>query len=145
MLFRSMKSKLSLFVFLLTLTVPLAGQSTGSSVFSKSFHSNGKSRVYLELPGVIDLKVWDNPNIRIEFTVSTNLNTATVNELANAGRYNLVAKPLDELLVIQAPNMQKVLKVKGQELKETITYQVFVPKSMEVEMRNTMAMAAVQK
>jgi hypothetical protein len=69
-----------------------------------------------------------------------------LNELANIGRYNLVAKPEGDVLSVTAPNLQKQLKVKGQELKESLIFVVFVPKDLEVEsLPATVALAEVKK
>lgn len=133
------------FLFLLVLSCSAAAQSSGKT-FSKSFNTDGKPKVALDLPGEVDLKVWDNPSIRIEISVSLpdGTNSAMLNELANVGRYNLVAQSQDELLLITAPNLQRQVKVKGQELKESLSFVVYVPKKMEVEMRNAALLAAAK-
>ncbi len=138
-----MMTRTTTFLFLLVLSCSAAAQSSGKT-FSKSFNTDGKMKVALDLPGEVDLKVWDNPSIRIEISVTLpdGTNSAMLNELANVGRYNLVAKSEEELLLITAPNLQRQVKVKGQDLKESLSFVVYVPKKMEVEMRNAALLAA---
>ena len=117
------------------LALSISAQTTAEKKFNKSFNTANKGTVRLELPGTIDLKVWDNPSIRFEISVSLPTgNGPMLNELANIGRYNLTSKPEGDVLVINAPNLQKQLKVKGQELKESLNFVVFVPKNLQVEM-----------
>jgi hypothetical protein len=132
-----MTNRLTLLLALLALSLTVAAQSTGKT-FSKSFSASGKDQITLDLPGSIDLKVWNNPTIRVEISVSlASGNDAMLNELANVGRYNLVTKPNGPTgLLMQAPNLQKQVRIKGQELKELVTYVVFVPKDFSVELPN---------
>lgn len=133
------------FFFLLVLSCSAAAQSSGKT-FSKSFNMDGKTQVALDLPGEVDLKVWDNPALRIEISVTLpeGTNSAMLNELANVGRYNIVAKPEGDALVITAPNLQKQVKLKGQELKEALSFVVYVPRKIEVQMRNAALLAAAK-
>lgn len=128
--------------FLLVLAFSATAQTTGKTFF-KSFNTDGMGLVALDLPGTVDLKVWDNPSLRIEISVSLpdGANISMLNELANVGRYNLVAKTEGGALVITAPNLQKQVRVKGEELKEIFSFVVFVPKKMEVELRNAQTVA----
>ncbi|MCC7504757.1 MAG: hypothetical protein IT259_05635 [Saprospiraceae bacterium] len=135
----------STFLFLLALSASVAAQNAGKT-FSKSFNTDGKQILALDLPGEVDLKVWDNPSIRIEISVSLpdGTNPAMLNELANVGRYNLTAKPEGDALLIVAPNLSRPVKVKGQDLKEALVFVVYVPKKMEVELRNAALLAAAK-
>jgi hypothetical protein len=133
--------------FAISLLVPALSASAQSAAktFTKSFNATDKTAVTLDLPGTIELKVWDNATVRIEITVSlASGNTAMLNELANVGRYNLTSKPVGTKLLIQSPNLQKQVRVKGEVLKETVTYTVFVPKDVIVEQPNLIS-AAVDK
>ena len=134
-------------LFITSFTCAVTAQTTGGKTFTKAFNTDGKGILRLELPESPDLKIWDNPSIRIEITISLpNGNTAMLNELANIGRYNLVSASVGDALVITAPNLQKQLKVKGEELKEAIGFVVFVPKDMQVEiMPNIPVLADAKK
>lgn len=129
-----------------SLAVSISAQTTAGKTFIKAFNTDGKSTLRLELPGTIDLKVWDSPSIRFEISVSLpSGNGPMLNELANIGRYNLASKADGDALVITAPNLQKQLKVKGQEFKETLNFVVFVPKDLQIEMMPSAATLAVAK
>jgi hypothetical protein len=131
---------------LLLATPLMATAQSAEKTFSKSFNTENKAQVALELPGEVDLKVWNNAYIRIEITVGlASGNTALLNELANVGRYNLVSKTSDELLVISAPNLQKQVRIKGEVLKENLTYVVFVPEGLKVKLTETEVLTAAAK
>lgn len=131
-----MTARFTSLIILLTLSLSLVAQSA-EKTFSKSFSTENKGTIKLDLPGAIDLKIWDTPTIRIGITVSIpSGNNAMLGELANVGRYNLVSKAEGDVLTIVAPNMQKQIRVKGEELHETITFVVFVPKDLKIEMPN---------
>ena len=128
------------------LSLSVSAQSTAEKTFTKSFNTDSKGTLRLKLPGTIDLKVWDNPSIRFEISVGLPAgNGPMLNELANIGRYNLASKAEGDVLVINAPNLQKQLKAKGQELKEAINFVVFVPKNLQVEMMPSMIALAEAK
>lgn len=140
-----MTTRIASLVILLTLSLAANAQSV-EKTFSKAFNTDGKGTISLDLPGAIDLKVWDNSTIRIGITVSIpNGNESMLGELANIGRYNLVSKSNGDVLTIQAPNMQKVIRLKGQELHETLTFVVFVPKDLTIELPNAETFAAARK
>lgn len=130
---------------LLTFALSAFAQTTGKT-FTKSFNTEGKSRIQLDLPGTVDLKVWNGPSIRIEIAVDLpSGNTSMLDQLALVGRYNLNANVVDETLVITAPNVYKVVRIKGEELRENITYTVFVPKDLDVVLHEPAVAATVQK
>ncbi|MDO8367412.1 MAG: hypothetical protein Q7T20_11485 [Saprospiraceae bacterium] len=135
------------FILIASLAVSISAQTTAGKTFTKAFNTDGKGTMRLELPGAIDLKVWDSPSIRFEISVSLpSGNGPMLNELANIGRYNLAAKPDGDVLVVTAPNLQKQLKVKGQEFKETLSFVVFIPKDLQVQvMPNVEILADAKK
>lgn len=140
-----MTTRIALPVILLALSLA-AGAQSAEKTFSKSFNTDGKGTISLDLPGAIDLKIWDNPTIRIGITVSIPTGSAAMlGELANAGRYNLVAKSSDDVLSIKAPNMLKQIRIKGEEVRETLSFVVFVPKDLKIEMPNALTAAANRK
>lgn len=141
-----MTTRIISLALLMALALSAAAQSTAAKTFNKSFNTESKSTIRLDLPGEVDLKIWNNPNIRIEISISLpSGNPAMLNELANVGRYNLVSKPVEDVLVIQAPNMQKQIRVKGEELRETLSFVVYVPKDLKVQVTNAEQLAGVKK
>jgi hypothetical protein len=107
---------------------------SATRTFVKSFNLEGATEVRLDLPYTADIRPWDGNTLRFEINVTLppQCNPATLNELANVGRYNMNSKIENGLLVIDAPNMARLIKVKGQEMKETITFTLQVPKNVTV-------------
>jgi len=133
-------------ILVASLAASISAQTTAGKTFTKAFNTDGKGTLRLELPGAIDLKVWDSSSIRFEISVSLpSGNGPMLNELANIGRYNLASKADGDVLVITAPNLQKQLKVKGQEFKETLNFVVYVPKKLEVQLMPAAATLAEVK
>lgn len=133
----------------LTGLVGIALAQTGGKTFTKSFNAEGVDKIKFDLPGSVDLKIWNQPTVRIEIHVTLpSSNTSTVEQLAKVGRYDLKGDMTSNLLVITAPNLQRVVKIKGEEVRETVTYVVFIPKDIEVEVSGTpsgMGAVSVQK
>jgi hypothetical protein len=141
----AMTNRIHLSVLLLSCTL-VASAQMASRTFNKSFNTDNRGTIMLDLPGTIDLKVWDNPSIKFEIGVTLpSGNGSMLNELANIGRYNLLSKAEGDMLIITAPNLQKQLKVKGEALKEVLTFVVFVPKDLKIELPHVTAAAEVKK
>lgn len=140
-----MTTRIHLTFILLTLSFAASAQ-TASKTFNKSFNTDNRGTIMLDLPGTIDLKIWDNPSIKFEIGVTlASGNGSMLNELANIGRYNLVSKSEGDMLIITAPNLQKQLKVKGEALRETFTFVVFVPKNLKIELPHVTAATELKK
>lgn len=140
-----MTNRIVSIALLLTFALSAIAQTTGKT-FTKSFNTDGKSRLKLDLPGKVEIKVWNNAAIRIEIAVDLpSGNSSMLDQLALVGRYNLNANPLEETLVITAPNLYKVIRVKGEELRENIAYTVYVPKDLDVVLHAPAVAANVQK
>jgi hypothetical protein len=131
--------KTRLLILLILLSSPgFAPAQTALKTFNKTFNTEGKGVAILDLPGTIEVKIWDNPNIRIEISVGlASGNAGLLNELANVGRYNLTAKPDAEALLIQMPGMLKKVTIKGEELKEVLSFVVSAPASVKIKTNNT--------
>lgn len=141
-----MTTRIVFLAFLLAASLSASAQVTAAKTFTKSFNTENKGTIRLDLPGEVDLKIWNNPSIRIEVSVSLpSGNSAMLNELATVGRYNMMAKPVEDVLVIQTPNMQKQIRVKGEELREVLSFVVFMPKDLKVQLLNGGQLAEAKK
>lgn len=141
-----MTTRIVFLAFLLAASLGASAQVTAAKTFTKSFNTENKGTIRLDLPGEVDLKIWNNPSIRIEVSVSLpSGNSAMLNELATVGRYNMMAKPVEDVLVIQTPNMQKQIRVKGEELREVLSFVVFMPKDLKVQLLNGGQLAEAKK
>jgi len=120
-------------------------QTTGKT-FTKSFNTEGRGTIKFDLPGAVDLKIWNQATIRFEINVDIPSGSISMlDQLLKVGRYDLKAEVQDDALLITAPNLHRVVKVKGEELKETVSYTVFVPKDLGVVLLNSAAVADAQK
>jgi hypothetical protein len=75
--------------------------------------------------------------LKFEISVTLSVNNASLlYDLANAGRYNLVSRifPGDDIMYVQAPNMNRPVQLKGAVLKEELRYIVYVPLRMSVDL-----------
>jgi hypothetical protein len=137
--------KLFAFCFFLSLISCAVAAQTSAKTFGKSFNVENIETLVFDLPGAIDLKVWNNPTVKIEMSVSLpSANPAMLNELANIGRYNMVSRTEGDKWFVSIPTMQKQIKLKGEILKEVLSFVVFVPKDLKVEMLNNQ-LAEVKK
>lgn len=116
---------------LLVLCVFSTSAQTVSKTFTKAFNVSGVNQIQLDIPGTIDLKTWDNPTIRFEITVNmpTGTSPSMLDELARVGRYNLTLTTQSDQTLIEAPNLKRTIKAKGQEIKENITFTIHAPKN----------------
>lgn len=137
-----MKIRIHFTLLLLTFFLASSAQ-TASRTFTKSFNTDGRGKIVLDLPGNIDVKIWEGPALRFEIAVNLpSGNGSMLNELANIGRYNLTAKSEGDALIVTAPNLQKLLRIKGEVLKEDLTFVVFVPKDLDIELPNAATASA---
>lgn len=140
-----MTKRILSFAFLLTFALGTFAQTT-EKTFTKAFNIGANIRVKFDLPGPVDIKVWEKDIVRLEIVVGMpSGNLCLVDQLAKVGRYDLKAETQNETLVITAPNLNKVVKVKGEELREHVSYIVFVPKYIEVILPGPPAMVMVQE
>ncbi|MBK9338395.1 MAG: hypothetical protein IPM98_18370 [Lewinellaceae bacterium] len=131
---------------LLTLFAFSALAQTTGKTFTKSFNTDGMANIKFDLPGAVDLKIWNHSTIRFEISVDLpSGNVSMLDQLSKVGRYDLKATVQNDALIITAPNLNRVVRVKGEELKEIVSYTVFVPKDLGVELLNSAAVAEAQK
>lgn len=121
-------------MMLLALCVFNTSAQTVSKTFTKAFNVAGVSQIQLDIPGNIDLKTWDNPTIRFEITVNmpTGTSASMLEELARVGRYNLTLTTQSDQTLIEAPNLKRSIKAKGQEIKENISFTIYAPKNTQI-------------
>lgn len=125
------------FTLSLVLTASSVFAQMPGKTFSKSFNADGVGKIRFELPGTVDLKIWNQSTIRIEINVNLpSGNGSVLDQLAKVGRYDLKGELDANLLTISAPNLHRVVKVKGEEVRETVHYVVFMPKDVEAEVIN---------
>jgi hypothetical protein len=117
---------------LLLLSIVSIGQA--ERTFVKSFNLQGRQTVILNLGDNIQVNQSDNDLMRVLMTVSTpTMSDAMLKSIAESGRYMLkndMTAP--STFVVTVPGVQRTIKINGNDLKETITFTVFVPKNVTV-------------
>jgi hypothetical protein len=122
------------FCLMILVITPIISQAQNNieKTLSKSFNLQGKTTLRIDIANV-EVKTWNEPIARIEMTIACeNMSEAMLKSLITAGRYNVQSAVETEILVLNAPGMQKTVKLNGQELKETIKYVLNVPKDVNV-------------
>lgn len=101
----------------------------------KSFNLKGNTTVVLDLKGDVDVQHWNNDLVRIQININVeNVSESVLKSLIVAGRYNLKDVEGENEMVINAPALDKEVSLRGQLLKEHLTYTVFAPESVSVEL-----------
>jgi hypothetical protein len=108
--------------------------SQAERTFVKSFNLQGRQTVVLNLGENIQVNQWDSELMRVQMTVSTpTMSDAMLKSIAESGRYMLkndLTAPTS--FVVTVPGVQRSIKINSNDMKEVITYTVFVPKNIVV-------------
>jgi hypothetical protein len=138
-----MKTKISVLLMLPLLLLYSTATGQAERTFVKSFNLMGRQTVVLNLGDNIKITPWDSDVMRVQMTVSLpSTNDATLKALAESGRYILKTDLDLQNVIVTTPNVRNAIKVNGNELKETLSFTVFVPKSVTV-LRNSDANAKI--
>jgi hypothetical protein len=143
-----MKNAIHLFATItLALCVLTTSAQATSKTFSKAFNLNGSTDVRVDVPGTVEVKTWDSPNLRFVITVnlpSGNSNLSVIDQLSSVGRYDLALTALNGATSVEAKNLKRNIKVKGQDFKENVHFVVLAPKDVNVQIVGTTEMAEVK-
>ena len=120
-----------LFSFLIASNILGQAQTT----FVKSFKLNGSDYLMLNLDGDVEVKEWKDGFLRIHTNVaSDNATSEALKFFSRQGRYNL--RPSlqgDGSLAISSVDRPINVKYRGQDLSEKVSYTVFIPENVGVE------------
>ena len=85
----------------------------------------------LDLAGQVEVIEWGNKLMRVNMTIGLdNGNEGMLKSLVQIGRYNLRSNENDRGLVVNAPNLQRQITVRGNEIKENISYIIYKPENV---------------
>lgn len=119
-----------LFIYITTIAIAQSSEKT----LVKSFPLEANQTVSLDLPGVIEVKMWDGELLRVQMTITLqNGSEAVLKSLISAGRYNLIAKTGDSM-VISAPSLGKAVQLGGKALEDHVSFLVYAPKNVSVKL-----------
>ncbi len=125
------------FVLLALLSITQFSFGQTEKTFIKSFNLQGSSFVVLKLDGEVEVKEWNDTFLRVHTNVGLeNGSSSVLKQFLTLGRYNLKNKTADGNFIIESAARVPNVKYKGQVLIEKVTYTVFVPTNVEVEVIN---------
>ena len=133
-----MKSSRLILVALLLLAGAGLFAQTIEKTFVRSFNLMGAQETTLRMDAPVEVKTWGQSIARIQMTVGLQNGTESMlRSLAQAGRYNLKGQLESEQYVISVPGLEWEVLVNGKALAENITYVVFVPDNVRVNIENS--------
>lgn len=139
--FNSFSATLMLMLF----TSVSFAQNNAEKILVKAFNLQGNNTVVLDLDGATEVENWNENYLRIQMTIGVeNGSDAMLKSLIKVGRYNLQGETGAGGFEITMPNIERTVKVGGQELVENFSYTVFAPKNVSVENINA-ASAALEE
>jgi hypothetical protein len=131
-----MKKIITLIALVLTTSL-VFGQTEKTLV--KTFNLQGNTSVALNLNGNVIVEEWGESTLRVHMNITLeNTNVNMLKYLITQGRYNLVLTTTDTGVVLATPGRDKdvIINKEGNVLSEKVTYTVFVPRNIEVEILN---------
>lgn len=128
-----MRNLITLLVLVLGLATQVAAQSQKTLV--KSIAIEDASSVVLALEGKIETSEWNEPYIRIVTNIEvTNFDENILKRLVLVGRYNIETTNVEGKTLVEMPKIAHFVTIKGVDLQEQLTFEVFVPKGVNVEL-----------
>jgi hypothetical protein len=105
----------------------------------KTFNLQGNTSVVLNLNGNVIVEEWGESTLRVHMNIT--LETTNVNMLKyliTQGRYNLLLAITDTSAILSSPGRDKdvIVNKVGDVLSEEVSYTVFVPRNIQVEILN---------
>ena len=129
-------------LFIALLMGGLSGLSAQAQVtLVKSVALNAAKSLVIEFPGQVEIKEWDEPHARVQTTIEVaNAEESLVKRLVAANRYQVETETRDNgLFALAMSNLNKPVIVRGQQLQERCSYEIFVPRGMRVEIKAAQA------
>ena len=125
------KIQLTLICFFLS-TVLVIAQTNAEKTLVKSFNLKGNTQITLNLEGDIQVKERAGEIMRVQMLIGVAGSEAMLKSLITAGRYNLVLEESENGLSLSSPGLDRKITVRGESLKENVSYVVFVPEDVTV-------------
>ncbi len=118
---------------LLFATLTIYGQQAGKTLV-KSFNLEGNQLVSLDVEGPVELRTWDNNYLRVHMEISLEDGSeGLLKSLVQAGRYQLRHEIGEQAYKVFAPELAREVKIGGKLLEDRVSYLVFHPKNVVVQ------------
>ena len=125
------KFQITLICFFLVNALAIA-QTNVEKTLVKSFNLKGNTSVTLNLVGDIQVKERAGEIMRVQMLIGVAGSNAMLKSLITAGRYNLVLEESENGLIVTSPGLARKITIRGELLKENISYIVYVPEDVTV-------------
>jgi hypothetical protein len=105
----------------------------------KTFNLQGNTSVVLNLNGNVIVEEWGESTLRVHMNITLeNTNVNMLKYLITQGRYNLLLAITDTSAILSSPGRDKdvIVNKVGDVLSEEVSYTVFVPRNIQVEILN---------
>ena len=125
-------------VLLSSMITMVMAQTITEKTLVKAFNLGTNDYVELDLQGDVEIREWSQKIMRVQIDLAVeNTSSATLKSLVSAGRYNLKSTETADGLLITAPGMNRTVTLRGETLKEHVSYVVFVPENVMVQMKDS--------
>jgi len=132
---KNLKTSAALFIGLIVAASSIAQTAEKSLV--KSFSLLGNQTLVIDLDGPVEVQTWSSKNVRVQMDIELmNRPVTFLKGMIIAGRYNLKSSQTEEGLLINAPGMEREVKLKGDPLQEKLAFVVYAPEDVQVIMAN---------
>jgi hypothetical protein len=137
-----MKRSRIIFVALFLVTTAGLFAQTIEKTFVRSFNLQGAQEAVLQVEGAVEVKTWSQAITRVQMTVGLERGSESMlRSLSQAGRYNLKGTLENDQFFISIPGLEREVLVNGQALEESISYVIFVPEKVRVNIENSASAA----
>ncbi len=133
-------NKIAVSFLMLLIAVMSFGQqnlqkNSAEKVLIKSFNLHGNDIVSLDLGEPIEIQTWSKTTVRVQMNIALENGTKTIlKSLVQAGKYNLKSTLEDGVYYISGPAVRKQIEVGGKLLLEKVSFTVFVPENVLVQL-----------
>lgn len=138
-----MKRSRILFAGLMVLAATGLFAQSIEKTFVRSFNIQNAQEIALQFDGMVEVQTWSQKIMRIQMNVSLERGSESMlRSLAQAGRYNLIGKMVDGQYVVNIPGLSREVQVNGAALPETVSYVVYVPEDVHVDIQTSSSASA---
>ena len=130
---------ITIFAICLFMSVHMFAQNAERTLV-KSFNLNGNNSLILDLEGEVNVQHWNKELVRVQIHIKAeDITDSVLKALIIAGRYNLLERVGEDGFVISSPELHKEITIRGQRLKDHITYTVYAPETVIVQLADESA------
>ncbi len=112
----------------------MSAQQSVEKTVLKPINLKGYNHLEANLDGKVNVKTWTNEYAQVEINIKAyGLNAQILKALVAAGRYNIHIDYKDDKVVLTTPDLSKSIKVRGTELKDEVTFTIFMPEYCKLD------------